>query len=604
MKKFIYGILGLALILYLGLNKLYYDPEEALLKHLKRRYKKEFTVLYSSSIPSREGTIIYDAKILPIEYFGTAKGIDSYYRAEGSISGKTISDSYINILVGESANEFYLPKLKELFGENIFSVFRIEGKCEKTNIQEELARRKKIYEKEQERYQNETYSYMKHDFDPLRINIYIFGNEKDVKMKELYREKIYKFIEYLKETDAFYYTTLSVKLIDEEIFTEEKFEEIKKRQEEENIKNKKEFDEYLERTMKWSLINPYVEVEITTDPVEDNNSKEKDENTNETAEYAIKNVKDIMNSGLISTTETILNEYGKTLISSYIVSPKRAVWHVGERTYINPYEKMEDIVFEGEEIKYPNGTIKELSKDGKYYITEIKNNKRNGISTQYDNAGKVIWVGEFKDNILDGSFKGYDEYGYIIEGTYKNDLLEGEVTRTTPKGEVIKEIYKNGLLDGTKVSYYEDGSIRGTAEYKKGKLNGTIVSFRKNGDIHEISEWKDGERNGKMIKYDFEGRIALMVEYKNGMCEGVFKEFLVGKLLEEREYKENLKHGITKIYYPNGKIKEEILYNEGRWLWKKSYSENGNLIKEIERTENGEIVKEYSENDGSLINIQ
>ena len=67
------------------------------------------------------------------------------------------------------------------------------------------------------------------DFDPFRLNIYIFGNKEDIKNKEVYREKIYKFIEYLKETEAFHYTTISIKLIDEEIFTKEKFEYIKRK---------------------------------------------------------------------------------------------------------------------------------------------------------------------------------------------------------------------------------------------------------------------------------------------------------------------------------------------------------------------------------------
>ena len=41
-------------------------------------------------------------------------------------------------------------------------------------------------------------------------------------------------------------------------------------------------------------------------------------------------------------------------------------------------------------------TLKEYGDEGSYYITEIKNGKRNGISKKYDKNGNVIGLGYIK----------------------------------------------------------------------------------------------------------------------------------------------------------------------------------------------------------------
>ena len=78
MKKIIFRILGVAVFcLILGCS--HYDPEKELLKHLKKKYNKEFVVLSSQSLPSREGNLMYDAEILPVEYLGTDKEADEFF---------------------------------------------------------------------------------------------------------------------------------------------------------------------------------------------------------------------------------------------------------------------------------------------------------------------------------------------------------------------------------------------------------------------------------------------------------------------------------------------------------------------------------------------
>ena len=143
-------------------------------------------------------------------------------------------------------------------------------------------------------------------------------------------------------------------------------------------------------------------------------------------------------------------------------------------------------------------------------------------------------------------------------------------------------------------------------------------------------EWKNSEKNGKYIKYDSKGRIEEFIEYKNGMVDGVYKEFYKGQILLDKKYKNNEEYGLTKMYYQNGNIKKEIMYDKGHKLWDKSYSEEGKLkiyniydekyskvklrkvydrdeklSKEVEYTKEGiEIVREYREKDGTLVSTR
>lgn len=628
MKKFIYGVLGLV-IFYFICAEIGRTPEGDFVKYMKKKYNKEFTVDIYSTVGN-----LYSATLYPKEFEGTPKENDTYYEVKGSMQNNKVKENYINVMLQDQINDFYLPKLKELFGENVLPIFSIEGECEKDNFQEEIARRMKFYKEEPNP-----------NYDPLIGNIYIFGKVKNNQEKEIYREKIFKFIEYMRETNTFEYTSLLIKIIDDESFKKNTYEVILKKEAKKIEKDTKEINEELISEIK----NPS---SIVTFMVTGADGKQRRAGVEEINQFTqineiinltnlvtekgiteenFKDLKTILKSIKKCDVDYLFNKYGKVLLSTYIVSPKIIdnLSYSG-KGYINLYGRKEDICFVGEEQNYPNGTIKELGEKWSYYITETKNNKKNGISIQYDTKGNILWEGEYKNNKLDGPFKEYGEY-WIEEGMYKNNLIEGEVKSThKTDGITIKEIYRNGLLDGEKIYYNTDGSIDTIYEYKKGKLNGISKDFRGDGKLYEVTEWKDDEKNGKYIKYDSKGRIEKFIEYKNGMVDGVYKEFYKGQILLDKKYKNNEEYGLTKMYYQNGNIKKEIMYDKGHKLWDKSYSEEGKLkiyniydekyskvklrkvydrdeklSKEVEYTKDGiEIVREYREKDGTLVSTR
>ena len=114
-------------------------------------------------------------------------------------------DTYSNVMLKESANEFYGKKLKELFGENYLSVLEVTGS----------------YSDKSKNFEGSV-KLTKEKGDRLYISggIYIFGRVENDEDREWYRKQIYEFIQFMKETGTFEYVRLSFYIIDERMLVE------------------------------------------------------------------------------------------------------------------------------------------------------------------------------------------------------------------------------------------------------------------------------------------------------------------------------------------------------------------------------------------------
>ncbi|MEG9319396.1 hypothetical protein, partial [Fusobacterium varium] len=153
----------------------------------------------------------YEARVTPIRYIGTPKYRDKYYKAVGTVMVKKkmfreefgiTRDTYSNVMLKESANEFYGKKLKELFGENYLSVLEVTGS----------------YSDKSKNFEGSV-KLTKEKGDRLYISggIYIFGRVENDEDREWYRKQIYEFIQFMKETGTFEYVALTIEIIDERI---------------------------------------------------------------------------------------------------------------------------------------------------------------------------------------------------------------------------------------------------------------------------------------------------------------------------------------------------------------------------------------------------
>ena len=185
------------------------NPQKILLNHLEKKYNKEFIIAFGGE-RSDGRSKWYEAEIYPKELEGTTREYDKYYWAKGFVEQGKGGDTYGKVLLNESANEFYLPKLKELFGENVLPVLDLKGAYDSTDYEEEMKLRRKLFEKDS------TGKYL-----PLSGGIYIFGRVENDEDREWYRKQIYEFVQFMKQTGTFEYVDLAFYISDERLLSDE-----------------------------------------------------------------------------------------------------------------------------------------------------------------------------------------------------------------------------------------------------------------------------------------------------------------------------------------------------------------------------------------------
>ena len=130
-----------------------------------------------------------------------------------------------------------------------------------------------------------------------------------------------------------------------------------------------------------------------------------------------------------------------------------------------------------------NGKIKEFDDEGRIeYIGEYKNGKRNGKGKEYDNNGRIKYEGEYVNGYWNGKGKEYYINGNVI--IWVISIFEGEYLerkKWTGKGY---DINKNLI--------YEIKSVVGLI--KEFEEMGKLITFE--------GEYKNGERNGKGNEYN------------------------------------------------------------------------------------------------------
>ena len=196
-------------LVFLIIIKLSEKPEDILQKHLKNRYNKEFVIAYSGE-RSDGRSKWFEAEIYPKELVGTPKEKDKYYWAKGFVENGKGGDTYGKVLLNESANNFYLPKLKELFGENVLPVLDLKGGYIEEDYIKEMELRNKLYKERPDG-----------NFNPLSGGIYIFGRVESDEDREWYRKQIYEFVQFMKETGTFEYVSLGIIVIDDRVLSKE-----------------------------------------------------------------------------------------------------------------------------------------------------------------------------------------------------------------------------------------------------------------------------------------------------------------------------------------------------------------------------------------------
>ena len=245
------------------------------------------------------------------------------------------------------------------------------------------------------------------------------------------------------------------------------------------------------------------------------------------------------------------------------------------------------------------------------YYAKYAEGKRTGQWSYFYKNGKKWKEGTFENDLKNGGWKTwYEDETLLMEGNYVNGKEEGEWKNYWESGDLKnKAMFKQGHLNGTWESYYpnekrhllgeykddlkigewqeffENGKPKDVFTYKlfkkkssvnygpmkdmvvmESKLHGHSISYSaKDFKMTEEGNYREGEKDGEWIDYYPGGKTpAVVSNYKAGKLDGTMKQYSRrGKLLQEIDYNDGLKHGRFIIYDERGKIINERKFEHG-----------------------------------------
>ncbi len=101
----------------------------------------------------------------------------------------------------------------------------------------------------------------------------------------------------------------------------------------------------------------------------------------------------------------------------------------------------------------------------------FQNGLYNGPYMEYNNRGQVTLIAHYTNNQLDGPWATYQFGRPTAEATYTEGKLDGVYKEYQPNtGKIQKEMeYKNGVLDGPYRFFDQEGKVTVEYVYKNGK---------------------------------------------------------------------------------------------------------------------------------------
>lgn len=265
-----------------------------------------------------------------------------------------------------------------------------------------------------------------------------------------------------------------------------------------------------------------------------------------------------------------------------------------------------------------NQIIEEIDEDMKELLD---------MKSTYDQEGKLIFTGGYKEGIPVGIHRFYDTAGHVENAYFYNELgqkiSEGIIDEQGRKLGPWKDFYPSGesratgtyqdnQKSGTWTYNFRSGGVEQKGRFERGRYRGTWDWFYPNGNKWRQESYFNGREDGMFEEYDEQGNILSRGDYINGeregewiyqvgdheergsyvigLREGTWKYFYKdGSLKYEGYYSQGNPDRRHKYYYPNGAIKEEQYYEMGirEKSWKK-YDTEGNLLMTITYKQNEE----------------
>lgn len=103
-------------------------------------------------------------------------------------------------------------------------------------------------------------------------------------------------------------------------------------------------------------------------------------------------------------------------------------------------------------------------------------------------------------------------------------------------------------------------------QFRDGVPCGEFRYYYPDGRLKTISVFSDGGKVSRTVSYSSNGRKIAEGKYVNEKKDSIWRYFsdFDGILLSEDCYSAGLKNGLSKTFYPNGKLSEQLTYKSGK----------------------------------------
>lgn len=254
-------------------------------------------------------------------------------------------------------------------------------------------------------------------------------------------------------------------------------------------------------------------------------------------------------------------------------------------------------------VRYERGQIMEEIDEDMKELLDMK--------STYDQEGRLIFTGGYKEGIPVGIHRFYDTAGVVENAYFYNELgqkisegiIDEQGRRKGPwkdfytSGETrATGTYQNNLKTGTWTYTLRSGRVEQKGRFERGRYRGTWDWFYPSGKKWREESYFNGREDGMFVEYDEQGNILAKGDYINGEREGEWI-YQVGDHLEKGSYVIGLREGTWRYYYKDGSLKYEGYYSQGNPDKRHKYYYPHGSIKEEQYYEMGIREKSWKKYD-------
>jgi antitoxin component YwqK of YwqJK toxin-antitoxin module len=191
------------------------------------------------------------------------------------------------------------------------------------------------------------------------------------------------------------------------------------------------------------------------------------------------------------------------------------LWDVSGRQRKKEYELRDGVKNGSYREWYDYSTVEKLT--GSY-----RNGLREGLFTEFNNAGKKKLTYTYVAGVLQGERCDYDAKGNIeTRGYLKNSMYDSTFTEYYETGEKAWEgRCRNGLFEGDFTAYYKNGIAKEKGFYSNDVREGTVYGFTTDGRKLYSAGYKSGMLHGLYLEYHDNGNVFISQQFLNDTFAG------------------------------------------------------------------------------------